>query len=118
MASINKSFLIRQIFKQSSQILPKYNFIENYIGVPLRDFDWNKFSTELNDLAINQKILVLARIFDRTGDTVGRNKTIIGSLIENSNKNVILLEKKGMTETQEYMNLKMFLEFEKKFGFI
>lgn len=118
LASINKSFLIRQIFKQSSQILPKYNFIENYIGVPLRDFDWNKFSTELDDLPINQKILVLARIFDRTGDTVGRNKTIIGSLIENSNKNVILLEKKGMTETQEYMNLKMFLEFEKKFGFI
>lgn len=116
--SINKSFLIRQIFKKTAQVLPKYNFIEDYIGIPLREFKWDKLSEDMSILPIEQKILVLARIFDRTGDTVGRNKTIIGSLIENSRRNISLLEKKGITNSQEYVNLKLFLEFENKFGFL
>lgn len=114
---INKSFLIRQIFKKTAQILPKYDFIENYIGVPFREFNWEQLSKDMMSFPIEQKILILARIFDRTGDNVGRNKTIIGSLIENSRRNISLLEKKGLTHTQEYLNLELFLGFEKKFGF-
>lgn len=116
--SINKSFLIRQIFKKTAQVLPKYNFIEDFIGVSLKNFDWDLLAEKLKILPIEQKILVIARIFDRTGDNVNRNKTIIGSFIENSKRNVDILEKKNLKNTQEYVNLKMFLEFEKKFGFI
>lgn len=116
--SINKSFLIRQIFKKTAQVLPKYNFIEDFIGVSLKNFDWDLLAEKLKVLPIEQKILVIARIFDRTGDNVNRNKTIIGSFIENSKRNVDILEKKNLKNTQEYVNLKMFLEFEKKFGFI
>lgn len=116
--NINKSFLIRQIFKKTSQILPKYNFIDNYIGVPFRDFNMEQLAKDMQKLPVEQKILILARIFDRTGDNVGRNKTIMGSLVENSKKNLSLLEKRGLVNTQEYLNLKLLLEFESKFGFI
>ena len=116
--SINKSFLIRQIFKKTAQILPKYDFIEKYIGVSFREFNWEQLSKDMAVLPVDQKILVLARIFDNTGDKVGRNKTIVGSLVENSRRNISVLEKRGLTNTQEYLNLKLFLEFEKKFGFI
>lgn len=117
LSGINKSFLIRQIFKKTSQILPKYNFIDKYIGVNLRDFNWEELANDMEPLPVSQKILVLARIFDRTGDKVGRNKTIIGSFIENSRRNLNLLEKKGLSDTQEYLNLKIFLEYEQMFGF-
>lgn len=42
----------------------------------------------------------------------------MGSLVENSKKNLSLLEKRGLVNTQEYLNLKLLLEFETKFGFI
>lgn len=61
--NINKSFLIRQIFKKTSQILPKYNFIDNYIGVPFRDFNMEQLAKDMQELPVEQKILILARNF-------------------------------------------------------
>lgn len=106
LSKFNKAFLIRQIFKQTDQVLPKYSFIDKYLGINIIDLDLDELYISMEDLTIEQQVLVLTRIFSQLTDSFeGKKKSIYSSFIGNIKSIRQELIKKGKTETKEYHNL-------------
>lgn len=109
LSRINKAFLIRQIFKQTDQVLPKYNFIENYIGKSVAELDIEELYKKMELLPVEQQVLILVRIFNQLKDNFeNKKKTILSSFIENITRIKQEYVSKGKTGTAEYHNIEMF----------
>lgn len=84
LTSINKSFLIRQIFNHTDQVLEKYKFIDKFITKDVTTINMDDLYNKLNTLPVEQQILVLTRIFSSLKDEIsGKKKTILDSFGEN-----------------------------------
>lgn len=84
LTSINKSFLIRQIFNHTDQVLDKYKFIDKFITKDVTNINMEELYSKLSPLPVEQQILVLTRIFSSLKDEiVGKKKTILDSFGEN-----------------------------------
>ena len=82
LARINKSFLIRQIFNHSNQVLEKYAFIEDFLGKQQVDLD--RLNAKMWHFPIEQQILILARVYASVTDGLtNKIKTIGDSYKEN-----------------------------------
>ncbi len=80
----NKSFLIRQIFGHSSQVLPKYTFINKYLEIDITKVNIDMLFREMENLSIEEQVLCLSRIFIKLQDQyVDKQKTIKQSFEEN-----------------------------------
>lgn len=85
LSRIQKAFLIRQIFKHSSTVLPKYEFIEQFINKDIRKLDLKSLYKQMWALSVEQQIIILCRIFaslEQDGMD-SKRKTIIDSFSEN-----------------------------------
>lgn len=84
LSKMNKAFIIRQIFQQTDQILPKYEFINKFINVNIVDLDLSRLFEAMKDLPIEQQILVLTRVFSNTKDDFeAKKKSLNDSFYEN-----------------------------------
>lgn len=106
-----KAFFIRQIFKQTDQILQKYEFIEDFIHLDIVQLDVGQLYQQLALLPIEEQILILARIFSKMRDGFdNKKKTILESFIENIRRTHTEYTVKGKTKTSEYLNLEMLMK--------
>jgi len=84
LAKINKSFLIRQIFNHTEQVLDRYKFIKDYINLDITDIKMETLHKNLESLSPEQQILIFTRIFTKIKDNnPSKTKTILGSFEEN-----------------------------------
>lgn len=85
LSRIPKSFLIRQVFKHSDQILPKYDFIDKLIVKDIRELDFSALKNNMWTLPSEQQLLVLVKLFIELGDDKmdKKRKTVIDSFTEN-----------------------------------
>ena len=110
LSRINKGFLIRQIFKQTDQILSKYHFIDKYVGKEISMLDLDELKKDMEAFPVEQQILVLARIFIQMKDNFeNKKKSIHKSFIENIKRTKDEYSAKGKISSMEYENLKQFL---------
>lgn len=106
---LNKAFLIRQIFKQTDQVLQKYQFIDNFIDLEFYDIDLNELLKEMKHLTIKEQILVLVRVFSNIKDMFENKKKTIGtSFLENINRIKQDCIRRNNKNTLEYANLERF----------
>lgn len=111
LSRINKAFLIRQIFKQTDQVLPKYHFVEDFLGQEINNIDMDILYKKMETLPVEQQILVLSRIFTQVKDSFeNKKKPILASFIENVMRVKNDYVSKGRTATQEYSNLEMLMK--------
>lgn len=109
LSNINKAFLIRQIFKQTDQVLPKYKFIEDFIGLDISQLDINKLGQHLQTLPVGDQILVVSRIFSQMKDSFeSKKKTVLTSFIENIKRTRQEYIQKNKAVGQDYNTLEMF----------
>jgi hypothetical protein len=107
---INKSFLIRQIFKQTEQILDKYHFIEHFLNKKNAELDFDDLILQMKDFTIQEKTLVIIRIFINLKDDGEENKKqIFSSFIQNIKRTKSELQLQGYDNTIEIKNLNMLL---------
>lgn len=85
LSRIQKSFLIRQIFRHSSQVLPKYEFIDKVLVKDIRQLNFKELNNNMWTLPADQQVLVLVRLFIELGDDgiAIKRKTLIESFTEN-----------------------------------
>lgn len=108
-ADMRKSFLIRQIFKQTDQVLPKYNFIEKFIDLPISELNFDNLAKEMTHLPVEEQVLVMVRIFNHMKDTFeSKKKSIISSFIENIKRTKDDYQYKNKYTGQEAINIDMF----------
>ena len=108
---INKGFLLRQIFKQTEQILDKFSFVDNYLNkTSISDNYMENLAKDLANLTVHEKILVLTRVFISLSDiTYDNKKTIFTSFMENlkRTKNDYVIH--GLEQSKEVENLQMMI---------
>jgi hypothetical protein len=104
--STGKTFLIRQIFELTDQMLSKYKFIKDIIKCDITSLDFNKLYDDLNKFAPDQQIMILARIFLGLKDSHNNKmKSIKYSFKENIEKVKKEFDAKNKTNNKEYDNL-------------
>lgn len=109
--SINKAFLIRQIFEHTDQTLAKYVFIKDFINKDIADIDLDALDLKMGSLPVEQKILILVRIFIQLKDTFeNKKKEIMESFIENIRRKKDEYVSKNKVATVEYENVQKFLD--------
>lgn len=96
---INKSFLIRQIFHHTEQILDKYKFISKYINLNIRDISFKDLMDNIWMLSIEQQILILARIFVSLKD---KNQKGMKTIKDSFKENLMRLEEKVKENPSKY----------------
>lgn len=109
--SFNKAFLIRQIFEHTDQTLSKYSFMKDFIDKDIIDINLDTLDERMAHLPVEQKILILVRIFVQLKDSFeNKKKEIMESFIENIKRKKDELSSKNKVGTVEYTNLVSFLE--------
>ncbi len=84
LARINKSFLIRQIFRHTDQVLDKYNFIDKFVNPDINNINMDELYKSMWLLPVEQQILILTRVFISIQDTMDtKKKNILLSFAEN-----------------------------------
>jgi hypothetical protein len=112
---INKSFLIRQIFNQTDQVLSKYKFINKFINLNITELDLSELFSLMVELPREQQILIISRIFSNIHDRFeNKKKSIQWSFLENleRKKSEYVLRKKDTS--QELINIKMLINVVKE----
>lgn len=106
LSKMNKAFIIRQIFQQTDQILPRYEFIDKFINISIVELDLNRLFEAMKDMPIEQQILILTRIFSNMKDDFEEKKK---SLNDSFNENIKRVKQdyinKNKTTTIEYENI-------------
>lgn len=106
LSKINKGFLIRQIFSQTDQVLSKYEFIDDFVGVDIAKINLNDLQEHMKPFPEEQQILILARLFSSMRDGFeNKKKTVKYSFSENIKRLKRDYEEKSKTDTIEYFNL-------------
>lgn len=106
LSKIHKSFLIRQIFQHSDQVLDKYRFVSNFLGKEIASIDLANLHKQMEHLPAEQQVLVLVRIFSQLNDElVSKRKTIMASFLENIEKLMKNLKDTNKKDTVEYQSL-------------
>lgn len=109
--SINKAFLIRQIFEHTDQTLSKYGFIKDFLNKDLIDIDLDLLDEKTINFPVEQKILILVRIFVQLKDNFeNKKKEIMESFLENIKRKKEEYVAKNRVNTVEYSNVISFLE--------
>ncbi len=104
LSKINKSFLIRQIFKHSEPVLEKFQFLDDYMKKDIHELDFNELYGKIYNFSIEQQILILARLFSNMDDEyIQKRKTILNSFDEN-----IQRTKDEMKRNRERYSIKEF----------
>lgn len=95
LSRIQKDFFIKQIFKHTDDIMPKYEFIDKFVTSNIREIDLKTLVNSMWVLSVEQQILILCRIFVALGEDgmPGKRKTIIDSFSENLDKWKIAMSK-------------------------
>lgn len=109
--SINKAFLIRQIFEHTDQTLSKYSFVKEYLEKEISHLDLNELDNSMWSFPTEQKILIIVRIFMQMKDSFeNKKKGIVDSFVENVRRKKDEYASKNKKNGVEYANLEMFLE--------
>lgn len=109
--SFNKAFLIRQIFEHTDQTLSKYAFMKDFVDKDIIDIDLDILDQKMIHLPVEQKILILVRIFVQLKDNFeNKKKEIMESFLENIKRKKEELVSKSKIGTVEYNNVVSFLE--------
>ncbi len=104
LGKINKSFLIRQIFKHSEPVLEKFQFLDDFLEKNIHDLNFNELYLKIYNFNIEQQILILARLFANMDDEyINKRKSIINSFDEN-----IQRTKEEMKRNRERYSIKEF----------
>lgn len=106
---INKAFLIRQIFNHSNQVLEKYAFIEDFLG--LQQIDLDRLNAKMWHFPIEQQILILARVYASVNDPLENKVKTIG---ESYKENVT----RFVSEVNKYPNKYQIIQVENLKGFM
>ena len=108
--SIQKGFLIRQIFQHTEQVLSKYKFILNYKDVSFKEINIDELYKKIESFDISQQILICTYVFSNIADNFqDKNKSILNSFIENTEKTLNHLNVQNKTSTLEYKTIKSYL---------
>lgn len=108
---INKAFLIRQIFEHTDTTLSRYLFIRDFLDVEIGNLNLDDLDSKMATLNVEQKILILVRIFINMHDEFeGKKKMIMDSFLENTQKMKEDYNAKNKKVGIEYNNLELFLE--------
>ena len=108
--SIQKGFLIRQIFQHTEQVLSKYKFILNYKDVSFKEINIDELYKKIESFDISQQILICTYVFSNIADSYqDKNKSILNSFIENTEKTLNHLNVQNKTSTLEYKTIKSYL---------
>lgn len=108
--SIQKGFLIRQIFQHTEQVLSKYKFILNYKDISFKEINIDDLYKKIESFDISQQILICTYVFSNIVDRVqDKNKSILNSFIENTEKTLNHLNVQNKTSTLEYKTIKSYL---------
>lgn len=103
LAKINKAFVIRQIFKQTDQVLPRYDFMDEFVDKNIADLDMDLLYDAMSALPLEQQILVLARIYAHLTDQFeDKKRSINTSFLENIRRWLSDAKARNKQETREY----------------
>ena len=112
LSRMNKSFLIRQIFKHSDQVLEKYRFIGNFINKDINEIDYRELYEKMWHLPVEQQLLICVCIFSKLHDNFESKKKSIGSsFLENTKRLVEAFETMGKQKSVEFKNLTEFVKY-------
>lgn len=108
---LNKSFLIRQIFGHSQQLMEKYRFVRNFIGKEINEISDEELLAKMWHLPVEQQVLVCAAVFSNIKDNFGnKKKTIADSFIENAKRLKNFFITMGKQGSIEFYNMELILK--------
>lgn len=113
--NINKSFLIRQIFQHTPQVLPQYQFLETFCRQDIMQINMHELHQRIWAFPIEQQIIILSRIFASLGVNdhfPDKKKTLLQSFGENVHRTKEEMKRnRGRYSTREINNIVLFESF-------